>query len=256
MFTAHGVDGAHEHGYAMAALLVGMSVMAIVLSVALPVWRTASQREREAELIFRGEQYARAVELFQRKYAGAFPPNLDVLLNERFLRRRYKDPMTENGEFQLLYAGQQGPAGQAGQGGQAGQMGRVSQPPPAGRGAAGPGQQGQVGRTGGGAPAPGVQAGIMGVASKSTGQSLRLYNGRGRYNEWTFVATQASTQAGTGAQTSGQPGRGRRGDPTAAPGRGAPGRGAQPPGRGLPQPGGMSPGLELPGRGQRGRPAL
>ena len=30
-----------QNGYAMAALLVGMSVMAIMLSVAMPVWRTA-----------------------------------------------------------------------------------------------------------------------------------------------------------------------------------------------------------------------
>jgi len=45
----------------MAALLVGLSVMSIMLSMALPVWRTATQREREAELVFRGEQYAQAI---------------------------------------------------------------------------------------------------------------------------------------------------------------------------------------------------
>src|SRR4029450_1654825 len=56
---------ASQRGYAMAALLVGMSVMAIIMSVAMPVWNTAARRERETELIFRGEQYARAVALFQ-----------------------------------------------------------------------------------------------------------------------------------------------------------------------------------------------
>ena len=40
--------------------------MAVALSVALPAWRTMTQREKEAELVFRGEQYARAIALFQR----------------------------------------------------------------------------------------------------------------------------------------------------------------------------------------------
>ena len=45
----------------MAALLVALAVMSLMLSMALPVWHHAAQREREAELIFRGEQYARAI---------------------------------------------------------------------------------------------------------------------------------------------------------------------------------------------------
>ena len=59
----------------MVALLVLMAVMAVALTAALPAWSTLARREREAELVFRGEQYARAIALFQRKYAGAFPPN-------------------------------------------------------------------------------------------------------------------------------------------------------------------------------------
>ena len=80
-----------ERGYAMAALLVGLSVMAIMLSVALPVWRTVAQREREAELIFRGEQYAHAIELYSRRNGG-YPSTLDVLEKGRFIRKLYKDP--------------------------------------------------------------------------------------------------------------------------------------------------------------------
>ena len=38
------------------------SVMAVLLSAALPVWQTMVRRERETELIFRGEQYAHAAE--------------------------------------------------------------------------------------------------------------------------------------------------------------------------------------------------
>src|ERR1051325_6746163 len=93
--------GAAEGGFAMAALLVAMTVMAIAMSVALPVWHTMAQREKEDELIFRGEQYARAVALYQRRFPGAVPPTLQVLLDGHLLRKKYKDPMT-NDDFQLV----------------------------------------------------------------------------------------------------------------------------------------------------------
>ena len=61
----------------MAALLVSIGVMMVLMSVAMPVWRHEVQREKEAELIFRGEQYARAINLYQRKIGpGNFPPSL------------------------------------------------------------------------------------------------------------------------------------------------------------------------------------
>src|SRR5687768_1610183 len=85
-----------ERGYLMVALLVAMSIMAIMMGAALPAWRTLAQREKEAELVFRGEQYARAIGLFQRSRGNATPPNLDVLVNEKFLRKKYKDPITND----------------------------------------------------------------------------------------------------------------------------------------------------------------
>ena len=104
-----------ERGYAMAVLLVGLGVMAILLTAAMPVWRQISQREREEELIFRGNQYARAIGLYQRKYANTSPPSLDVLLEQRFLRAKYKDPMVADGEFQLLYQSTQAAGSRGGQ---------------------------------------------------------------------------------------------------------------------------------------------
>jgi type II secretory pathway pseudopilin PulG len=147
-------------GYAMVALLVAMSVMAVMLGLALPVWQTAIRRERETELVFRGEQYVQAIRLFQRRYAGTLPPNVDVLVEQRFLRRRYRDPIT-GGDFQLVYAG----AGPTTVGARA--DGTLRPATSSGRGA------------------------IIGVVSTSTETSLRLYNGRGHYNEWTFVVTGA-----------------------------------------------------------------
>jgi type II secretory pathway pseudopilin PulG len=58
----------------MVALLVAMSIMAILMTAALPAWHTMAQREKEAELVFRGEQIARANRLYQRRFANAPAP--------------------------------------------------------------------------------------------------------------------------------------------------------------------------------------
>jgi len=239
-------------GFAMAALLVGMTIMALFLSMALPAWKTAAQREKEAELVFRGQQYARAITLFQRKYANAFPPNVDVLLNEHFLRKKYKDPMTENGEFQVLYANQQA-AAQPG----AGIVPTQGQPGRPATGLNNLQQQSQQQQGGRGGTPVGPQGGIIGVASKSTADSIRVYNGHTKYNEWVFVATQVSNQAGApaGSQTP----TGGINFPGGARG-GAGGRGGRD-GRGGPDntPPGQRPGFPGPGnqppQGPFGRPA-
>ena len=248
----------YERGYAMAALLVGMSVMAIVLSMALPVWRTAVQREREAELVFRGEQYAHAIELFSRRNGG-FPPSLEVLEEGRYIRKLYKDPMTGEGDFQPVYAGQLLPGqtavpAQPGRGGLGGgpagaQIGTPLAPSaPMGRAGQPQGAPGQ--------PAPIGAGPIIGVVSESTAESLRLYNGRGRYSEWAFVAVVATTQPGApggqqnlGPGQQGVPGRGGRGA-----GRGVRGRGGRGAGLGVPGRGGRGAGLDVPGRGTPQRP--
>lgn len=166
-----------DAGYAMAALLVALNIMAILMTVAMPVWKSTVKREREAELIWRGTQYARAVNMFRRKYANAYPPNLDILLQERFLRKKYKDPMTKDGEFRLLYAAQQ--QQRPGAGGISGAAGQITTGTPAPVATPPLDQQPQ-------GPA-GAVGGIMGVVSKSTESSLKLFNGKAKYNEWAFT---------------------------------------------------------------------
>ena len=248
----------HQDGYAMAALLVAMSVMAIAMTVAMPVWKQASQREKEAELIFRGEQYARAVGLFQKKAGpGTLPPNVEILVQQRFLRKKYKDPI--NGlDFSLV-----GPA----VGTSAGAGGR-GQAPPGASGASGTsGATGASGRSGFSIPSFGgtsatPQGGVAGVVSKSTEKSIRIYNGKTKYNEWVFQYVpqqQAPGAGGAGGPQRGGPqgiptppgigglptnGRGGRG-PFGGGGSGGGGRGLiGPDGRPLPlpfPPGGMPP---------------
>jgi len=207
----------------MAALLVAMAVMAILMSAALPVWRHEAQREKEEELVFRGQQYIRALRLYSSR-TQTLPASVDMLVNGHFIRKKYKDPITGE-DFELIGAG--GVPGQ--QGGPQAQGGRGAQPQP----------QAQQGSGFGGT----VSGGIMGVRSKSKEESIRLYQGRNHYNEWTFLYVQ---------QQPGGPGRGgpqrggpQRGGPQGGPQRGGPG--------GVPGPGGFGTPGGFPGPGGAGR---
>lgn len=183
----------------MAALLVALSVMAVLLGALLPQWTTMARREKEEELIFRGNQYARAVTLFQRKYANTAPPSIDVLVEQKFLRKKYKDPITGD-DFQPLYANPQATTPGAGTAGSArpGQ-GALTESSP------------RTATT----PAAGAPGGIIGVTSKSTEESIKIYNGRNRYNEWAFIAVQTTERPGGpgGAQAPGGASPGRPGQP-------------------------------------------
>ena len=202
-----------EGGYAMAALLVALSIMAIMFTVVMPVWKQTAQREKEEELIFRGKQYAHAIGLFQKKFANAYPPNIDVLVDQRFLRKKFKDPITNDdfvpiGVGQAVPGGTQPPAGQRGAtpaGGRGQSQPASATQPGTGRIGGPPVSTGAPGQTGGG---------IQGVTSKSKNQSIRLYNGRGHYNEWAFVYIQQQQAAGGGAPGTATPGPGgQRGQP-------------------------------------------
>ena len=201
----------------MVVLLIGMSVMAILMTAAMPVWKQATQRDKEAELVFRGEQYVRAIGLFQKRAGpGVLPPNLDVLVQQRMLRKKFKDPITGK-DFDLLSPTQAIPGGAPG-GGPAPAAGRGA-PPPAPSGIGTASTQAGAGRGTGG---------IMGVVSKSKDTSIRVYNGRTHYDEWQFMFTQQTQTPGAGGAP-GQPQRGGRGQlPPGAPGVG--GRGTPPQG--------------------------
>ena len=86
----------------MLILILAVTVLTIGLMVAFPVWQTQMQREKEAELIFRGKQYVEAVRLYQQKNPGAFPERLQDLAAEKCIRRLYEDPMTETGEWNII----------------------------------------------------------------------------------------------------------------------------------------------------------
>jgi type II secretory pathway pseudopilin PulG len=99
----------------VAAMGVGMAAVGVQ-------WHSVSQREKERQLLFVGDQYRRALESYAKavpasegKTAAQYPKSLDdLLLDPRFqhtvrhLRRLYRDPVTGKDEWGLLRDGQGG----------------------------------------------------------------------------------------------------------------------------------------------------
>ena len=189
----------------MGALLVSLAAAGILMSAALPIWSQAARREREAELVFRGEQYARAVALYQRINAGAFPPDVETLIDERFLRRRYRDPMVEDGEFRILRESDAeellGGAPAAERPGETPESAAANPDRPAST----PAVSGRSARNGE------SQGGITGVVSTSAEASLRVYNGATRYDQWVFLYSAATATPDAAAGRSSDVGRGAPG---------------------------------------------
>src|SRR5262245_63821552 len=92
-----------EQGFTYLGILIAMALFGVALAATGEVWRTAAQREREAELLFVGNQFRTA---FMNYYANSpvgkqrFPRTLDDLVEDsrlpvtrRHLRRIYPDPM-------------------------------------------------------------------------------------------------------------------------------------------------------------------
>ncbi len=184
-------------------MLLIILLMVFVLSIGLLAAATSVvqqvRREREEEMIHRGAQYARAIKKYMRKF-GRYPTRIEELENTsniRFLRQRYKDPMTPSGEWHLVRYGevQMGQGGVSGIGGtQGGLLGGggafgSNQAGAARTGSSGQGSafsgpatssSGSFSGTFGGGP-------IIGVSSASEARSIREFNGKSHYNQWQFI---------------------------------------------------------------------
>ncbi len=174
-------------GYTLILLMFVLFVMSLGLMVAVPVWQTQIQREKEEELIFRGKQYVEAVRLFQIKKPGAFPHDFEELIEEKCLRKPFKDPMTTNGEWNVILLSQEPSA-------------RRSRPTRRGgrnvrqRGEGAPGEGGAETSTSIQkvlvAPYAALSSidnpQIIGVVSTSMEKSFKIYNQQESYDKWLF----------------------------------------------------------------------
>ncbi len=99
-------------GWVLLALLFLLAALATGMAAIGTVWATLDRREKEAELLFVGEQFRRAIESYHASGPGpdhSYPPSLEELLQDRrfpmpvrHLRRLYPDPMTGQPEWGLV----------------------------------------------------------------------------------------------------------------------------------------------------------
>jgi hypothetical protein len=95
-----------ERGSAILIVFLFAAFVAIMLYEEMPVMAFEAQRAKEQLLIDRGNEYKQAVKVYWTHFQGRFPPNIDALENTnniRFLRHRYKDPLTGKDDWRLLH---------------------------------------------------------------------------------------------------------------------------------------------------------
>jgi type II secretory pathway pseudopilin PulG len=230
-------------------VLIVATLMLVALTVTLPSVYQEGQREREAETVFRGMQYGRAVALFHRQF-NRYPVSIKELMETnrmRFLRQEYSDPLDPKGKWRFIHANAAGvlldsqvqPLAANTQG-QQGALGGGSSPGPqssfspfagnqdAGGGmgrpnslslgqssdtltAAQTGSQTSSAFSGTGNQIQGTF--IVGVAPTSHHASIRIWNKRQHYNEWEFLGIDMGmfgVQVGMPGFSAGQPGLGQQ----------------------------------------------
>ena len=90
-----------ERGTALLTLLVAVVLLGLAAAKAGQSLAALMQREREDELLWRGQQYRQAIASYYGVKQGMYPARLEDLLKDprfpgtvRHLRRLYLDPMT------------------------------------------------------------------------------------------------------------------------------------------------------------------
>ena len=200
-------------------MMLFVTLLVIAAAAIAPAVAFQAKRDREEEMIHRGVQYSRAVRHYFKKF-GRYPTRMEELENTnnlRFLRKRYKDPITGQdfkvlhlGEVQLNFgAGITGatPAGGLNQAAAQGfaaianaqrQFQTANKPPDqkadegddaSKKDSDSAGTDKLAGTTFGGGP-------IVGVVSTSKDTTIREFNKKKHYNQWQFIYDPASDRGG------------------------------------------------------------
>jgi type II secretory pathway pseudopilin PulG len=108
-----------ERGFTYIGLLFAVVILGITLSTVGVVWSAQIRRDREAQLLYTGDQIRTAIGRY-RAAGGQYPQQLgDLVLDQRtpavrrFLRQVYLDPMTNSADWQLINAPEGGIMGVA-----------------------------------------------------------------------------------------------------------------------------------------------
>jgi type II secretory pathway pseudopilin PulG len=100
-----------QRGFTYLTILFVIAFMGIGLAMTGEVWRSVALREKEAQLLYAGNQYRRAIERYYIGGPRQYPRTLEDLLKdprkpntERYLRKLYFDPVTGSAEWGLVKA--------------------------------------------------------------------------------------------------------------------------------------------------------
>ncbi len=103
-----------KNGFALSFVVITLLFVGIGMASVGKIWSKIIQREKEEELLFRGDQIRKAIESYYYdskncRHPNMYPSSLEDLLKDkrclsvqRHLRKLYKDPMTIDGEWELI----------------------------------------------------------------------------------------------------------------------------------------------------------
>jgi type II secretory pathway pseudopilin PulG len=98
-----------QQGFTYVVLIIAVAIIGVGLAAKGVEWDRSAQRAKEAELLFVGNEFRRAIALYYYRSPGPvqeYPQSLEDLLEDRrypgtqrYLRRIYRDPMTGKAEW-------------------------------------------------------------------------------------------------------------------------------------------------------------
>lgn len=114
-------DARRQGGMTYLGVLLAVAILGTGLAATGTVWQTARRQDNEKELLFVGNEFRQAIEAYYLRTPGPvkqYPPSLEALLQdprlptvERYLRRIYRDPVTNSSDWGLVRAPEGGIAG-------------------------------------------------------------------------------------------------------------------------------------------------
>lgn len=96
-------------GFTYISLLFAIVIIGVSLSAIGRQWSLIDRADKEEELLFRGDQFVRAIDAYYKSahgQANLYPKNFESLLKDprslaprRYLRKIYKDPLTGEADW-------------------------------------------------------------------------------------------------------------------------------------------------------------